>query len=305
MEKIKNGKECEWCGKEFTPIRITHKYCSKECKIKYFNNKRKNQKEKKKCKICKTQLKEKEKKYCSKECRIKGRKIYGKEYKKNNEEKIKINSKKYIKNNKETLKIYSKEYRKNNKEKIKISNKIYKINNKEKIKISNKEYVKNNKEKINKRIRKNRLKNIKKVREKANKYANKRYKEDLMFRLNNNISTMVRYSMKYNNLSKNGRHYEDLIINNLQEIIEHLEKNFLTGMTWDNYGKGGWSIDHIISLKFFKFSSTNDVEFKYCWSINNLQPLWELDNIKKGDKVMLWGKEINARDIDKYTNAII
>ena len=141
------------------------------------------------------------------------------------------------------------------------------------------------------------------------KYCSKKCKKahknkNPFYRLNRNMSTSINQYLKCNNLSKNRRHYETLIINTIQEIIEHLEKNFLPGMSWKNYGRNGWHIDHIIPKEFFKFTSTDDIEFKMCWSINNLQPLWELDNIKKGDKVMLWGKEINARDIDKYTNAI-
>ena len=56
-------------------------------------------------------------------------------------------------------------------------------------------------------------------------------------------------------------------------------------MTWGNYGK--WHVDHIIPQAFFKYTSTDDVEFKYCWSLNNLQPLWAKDNIKKKDKILI------------------
>jgi len=57
-------------------------------------------------------------------------------------------------------------------------------------------------------------------------------------------------------------------------------------MTWDNYGRNGWHIDHIIPISFFEFKSVNDTEFKYCWNLNNLQPLWESENISKGNKLI-------------------
>jgi len=43
----------------------------------------------------------------------------------------------------------------------------------------------------------------------------------------------------------------------------------------------------------------NDTEFKYCWSLHNLQPLWEKDNLEKSDKITIWGKEIKAQNIDR------
>ena len=33
------------------------------------------------------------------------------------------------------------------------------------------------------------------------------------------------------------------------------------------------------------FKDTNDTEFKYCWSLCNLQPLWAKDNLSKNNKV--------------------
>ena len=55
-------------------------------------------------------------------------------------------------------------------------------------------------------------------------------------------------------------------------------------MTWDNYGK--WHIDHIVPRSFFEFTSIEDTEFKYCWSLDNLQPLWSAENITKSNKIL-------------------
>ncbi len=70
-------------------------------------------------------------------------------------------------------------------------------------------------------------------------------------------------------------------------LRDHLESLFTNGMTWENYGK--WHIDHIIPKSFFEFSSPNDVEFKMCWRLDNLQPLWAKDNIIKSNKLSLTG----------------
>jgi hypothetical protein len=52
-------------------------------------------------------------------------------------------------------------------------------------------------------------------------------------------------------------------------------------MTWDNYGRGGWHIDHIIPS-----SSAIDIESLIkLQHYTNLQPLWAIDNMKKGSKL--------------------
>ena len=53
-------------------------------------------------------------------------------------------------------------------------------------------------------------------------------------------------------------------------------------MNWDNYGE--WHIDHIKPISSFIFESSEDEEFKRCWSLDNLQPMWGIENIKKGNK---------------------
>jgi hypothetical protein len=55
-------------------------------------------------------------------------------------------------------------------------------------------------------------------------------------------------------------------------------------MTWMNYGE--WHIDHILPIDSFNFQSYEDYQFKECWSLENLQPLWAIDNIRKGNKII-------------------
>lgn len=66
--------------------------------------------------------------------------------------------------------------------------------------------------------------------------------------------------------------------------MSHLERLFLPGMTWENYGKNGWHIDHKMPKNLFSYDTTDDSQFKECWSLSNLQPLWWRDNISKGAK---------------------
>jgi hypothetical protein len=80
----------------------------------------------------------------------------------------------------------------------------------------------------------------------------------------------------------------DIVGCNPLQLKEHLEKQFVDGMTWEN--KGDWHIDHIIPLSSAK---TEDELYKLC-HYTNLQPLWAIDNIKKGKKILSNNSNINS-----------
>ena len=64
------------------------------------------------------------------------------------------------------------------------------------------------------------------------------------------------------------------------ELMNHLELLFTKGMTWDNYGK--WHIDHIKPCSLFDHNDRQ--QMLECWSLSNLQPLWAVDNLSKGNR---------------------
>ena len=155
-----------------------------------------------------------------------------------------------------------KKWQKNNLGKFtKYSMKYYK-NNLEKCREYNRNYHRNNPEKINELMRKW-----------LSKPRNK---------LNVNISRLINYSLKKN---KDGKHWEGLVNYTLQNLMTHLENQFTKDMSWENYGKYGWWIDHIIPVSLWNFDSYNDREFKQCWALCNLQPLWAKENISKGNRI--------------------
>ena len=55
-------------------------------------------------------------------------------------------------------------------------------------------------------------------------------------------------------------------------------------MSWDNYGKKGWHIDHITPLVLFDL--TNREQVLMACHYTNLQPLWAKDNLSKGTKII-------------------
>ena len=66
--------------------------------------------------------------------------------------------------------------------------------------------------------------------------------------------------------------------------MSYLGSKFESGMAWDNYGKDGWEVDHKVPDSLFYYSTVNDVQFKECWSLSNLQPMWASDNRSKSNK---------------------
>jgi len=185
-------------------------------------------------------------------------------WKLNNPEKVKEKYRRIKRRNLEKDKIRFREYKKNNREKIKIKSHIYYELNKEIIKKRNKRWYENNKEHI-KQYRK--------------KYYQDIYKYNIKAKISKRMSCAIWRSLK---MGKNGNHWKDLVGFTLQELMQHLENQFREGMSWDNYGK--WHIDHIRPVSNFNFSSYKDSEFKECWALENLQPLWAKENLIKSNR---------------------
>jgi hypothetical protein len=77
--------------------------------------------------------------------------------------------------------------------------------------------------------------------------------------------------------NKNGRHWEDVVGYKLEDLKIHIEKQFDSKMSWDNYGTY-WHIDHIIPRSYFSMEQTKD-----CWALENLRPLEAKENIYKSN----------------------
>lgn len=104
----------------------------------------------------------------------------------------------------------------------------------------------------------------------------KRMQEDPAFALNQRMRGAVK-----NHLSgrKCGRPWQSLVGYTLDDLVRHLERQFPRGMTWQN--RRLWHVDHILPLSSFKFTTTDDPEFKAAWALTNLRPLWKRENLQK------------------------
>jgi hypothetical protein len=178
-------------------------------------------------------------------------------YKENGKGKKKV----YYEANKKKINARTKAYYKTNNKRLRIQNKKYREANSEKILTRAKTYQKVNKNKINLRTK-------------------KRFQTNSKLRINRSMSGYIAYSLKGN---KENQHWETLIGYSLKELIKHLEKLFKPGMTWNNYGE--WHIDHIIPVSVHNFTKPEHRDFKRCWALKNLQPMWAKDNLRKQAKI--------------------
>jgi hypothetical protein len=165
----------------------------------------------------------------------------------------------YTKNN-EKVKLRVSEYRKQNPNKVKeVKQRIYE-KNKEQILLVNKLYREKN-------------------REKRNEYVRNRKLNDPIFKLKHSIGNRIRLFLNIKKLTKHNSTF-DIVGCSPEELKSHLENQFKEGMSWDNLGK--WHIDHIIPLS----SAKNETEVLKLCNFKNLQPLWAIDNMKKGSKIL-------------------
>ena len=140
------------------------------------------------------------------------------------------------------------------------------------------EWVKSNSDKKKNYQKKYRDSNSSKITTYRRDYVSKKYNEDLLYRLKDNISNSIRRHMKS---SKTSRTHEILDCT-ISFFIKYIESKFQDGMTWDNHGLRGWHLDHIIPLA----SAKNDDELIKLNHYTNFQPLWWRDNISKSDKII-------------------
>ena len=122
----------------------------------------------------------------------------------------------------------------------------------------------------------------KRKRPETHRLYQRRYQQLPHRRLHRNISSAVNYSLKRASKSKQRTGTVSLIGYTIAELKRHLEARFLPGMSWDNYGRGGWVIDHVKPISLF--NTSDPTEFADCWSLSNLEPAWEPDNAAKGNR---------------------
>lgn len=171
--------------------------------------------------------------------------------------------------------IYSKNLHQKNKLSINSKKKHYYQKNKTKIKIKHQNYYINNREIILLKCKKYQEKN----RSKINTYHRNRRKKDEKYRILHSLRVRLNQATK----GKLSDSTKKIIGCTLEQLKKHLENQFIAGMTWKNYGRNGWHIDHIKPCA--SFDLTDPKQQRKCFHYSNLQPLWATENISKGNRI--------------------
>jgi hypothetical protein len=143
----------------------------------------------------------------------------------------------------------------------------------------NKEYYLKNKEAISEQKKGYYHRNQKASLKRNAQWQTRQRRSNPVFRLRQAISLRIYKSLKghcrYRTMALTGC--------KLEFLKGWLESRFQPGMSWENYGRHGWHVDHVIPCKAFDLS--NPVEIKQCFHYSNLQPLWAKDNLRKGTQI--------------------
>lgn len=121
-------------------------------------------------------------------------------------------------------------------------------------------------------------KNKKQIKNWIREYNKTRRHNDINFRILVNLRRRLNNAINRHSKSKSTL---ELLGVGIPGLRLHLESQFQSGMSWDNYGK--WHIDHIKPCSSFDLSSKE--EQQACFNYKNLQPLWAKDNLQKSASV--------------------
>jgi hypothetical protein len=144
-------------------------------------------------------------------------------------------------------------------------------------------YYFDNSERLNKNAVEYKNKNKERLRVATRKWFKGKRKNDPFFRFRLNLRMRLKLYLNSKNLNcKINRDDIEMIGCSPAELKLHIENLFVEGMSWDNYGLRGWHIDHIMPL----CSAKTFEEAVLLNHFTNLQPLWAIDNLKKGKKII-------------------
>jgi hypothetical protein len=165
---------------------------------------------------------------------------------------------------------YTREYRKR-----------YWVKNKERLSANTKKLWAKNREKYSQTKKKYYEKNKRACIENNKRRVNFLRKTDINFRIIYNLRGRVREYIVGRSRSKLTL---QLIGCTVEELRAHIEKQWVEGMCWENYGRHGWHIDHRHPLSLWENLATDFEVQKKAFHFTNLSPKWGVDNSRKGNR---------------------
>lgn len=134
------------------------------------------------------------------------------------------------------------------------------------------------------------------VKNRTPKLDQRAAEQKLKAKIKLNLSCRIRDSIKRQKTTK-GNFTRQLVGCSVDFLMGYLESKFSKGMSWRNWGKRGWHIDHIKPC--ISFDLTDPEQQMACFHYTNMQPLWAttqialengemeyVGNINKGDKIL-------------------
>jgi hypothetical protein len=107
-------------------------------------------------------------------------------------------------------------------------------------------------------------------------YRRRNVNRNISSRLRNRINGCLRYGRK-------SASTENLIGCLLSELASYIEEKFVLPMCWEKFLQGHVHIDYIIPCSHFDLSAPE--QQRECFHFSNLQPLWAVDNLRKGNRL--------------------
>lgn len=192
-----------------------------------------------------------------------------------NRAKARDTSKRHYHKDEEKSRTHAKQYRLDNPEQFRETDRRYRNTHKEQVRANRRKYAHDHPDKKKKWDKTYVLKNKDKLNEKNRICRNSSPQNKIKHNLRNRIRIVLKGLRK-------GGHLPELIGCSVDFLKKHLESNFCESMSWQNYGKGGWEIDHILPCEAFDLNLMDHQ--LACFNWRNLQPLYKIPNIQKGAK---------------------
>lgn len=111
------------------------------------------------------------------------------------------------------------------------------------------------------------------------RWINQKRAEDLHFRVLSNLRARLGAAVRRRDSKKANTRTHALVGVDWETFRKHIEKQFDENMSWDNWGKTGWHIDHIIPLAAFDLSKKKELAVASYYL--NHRPMWGKENMRK------------------------
>ena len=182
---------------------------------------------------------------------------------------------------KECAKEYAKAYYHSHKEVVSKKYSQYRMRNRQYHLDRCKKWRSDNKEKYENYYKTYAIERQEEIRARRRRYQ-RAYTSTAHGRVSMLISRYIRHVLKG---QKKGKAWESLVGYTKVQLVKHLKKTMPDGYSWQDFMNGRLHIDHKIPIVAFNFKTPEDLDFKKCWALKNLQLLPARKNLQKQAKI--------------------